>query len=143
MCFFSSRSAVWPHWKRQFKEIDRYMGWQSSGDVTWEDNWTMWGLFDESGILPPFVPRGNGGSTTGALMFWLDWSVLPFLYCCYYACMIILSQKTPSCFSRWFQRFACTFGILHFLFGTDVVHYRYGRGYRNPHSELFHWTEKW
>jgi hypothetical protein len=140
---FAGHTYVWPHWKQQFHKIDQYMGWPSSGDVTWEENWTVWGLFAERSVLPPFVPRGNGGSTAGAQQFWLVWSVLPFLYCCYFGCMIILSQKTPNVFSRWFQRLACMFGILHFLFGTDVVHYRYGRGYRNPYSELFHWTEKW
>lgn len=140
---FAGHTYVWPHWKEQFHKIDSYMGWPKSGDLTWEENWTIWGIFAERSVLPPFVPRGNGGSTMGAQQFWIVWSVLPFLYCCYYGCMIILSQKTPSIISRWFQRLACVFGILHFLFGTDVVHYRYGRGYRNPHSELFHWTEKW
>jgi hypothetical protein len=140
---FAGHTYVWPHWKRQFSSIDRYMGWPSSGDLTWEENWKIWGTFAEQGVLPPFVPRGNGGSTTGAQLFWIVWSVLPFLYCCYFACMIILSLKIPSLLSRWVQQLACLFGIVHFLFGTDVVHYRYGRGHRNPHSELFHLTEKW
>jgi hypothetical protein len=140
---FAGHSYVWPHWKQQFNHIDKYMGWPRSGDLTWEENWTIWGIFAEQGVLPPFVPRGDGGSTTGAQLFWIVWSVLPFLYCFYFACMILLSQKTPNVLSRWVQRLACLFGIMHFIFGTDVVHYRYGRGYRNPHSEVFHWTEKW
>ncbi|KAG7355752.1 hypothetical protein IV203_000438 [Nitzschia inconspicua] len=140
---YAGHTYVWPHWKSQFNKIDDYMGWPRLGDVTWEENWTMWGIFAERSVLPPFVPRGGGGSTTGAQQFWIVWSILPFLYCWYYVCMIILSQRTPNIVSRWVQRLACLFSILHFLFGTDVVHYRYGRGYRNPHSELFHWTEKW
>jgi hypothetical protein len=140
---FAGHTYVWPHWRTQFRKVDRYMGWRREGDVTCEENWTVLGLFQERGVMPPFVPRANIGTTTGAQVFWIVWSVLPFLYCCYFICMILLSQRTPTLFSRWIQRFASAFGILHFMFGTDVVHYRYGRGYRNPHSELFHWTEKW
>lgn len=51
-----------------------------------------------------------------------------------------MSSKSPGV---WIQRGLALFGILHFLFGTDVVAYRYGRGYRNCHETLFHWTEKW
>jgi hypothetical protein len=135
-------SKAWPYWMYQFRKIDDYMDWPPKQEVI-EDNWTMMGVFQERAILPPFVPRAGSSSTIGSQMFWIIWSVLPFLYCCYFSCMLILSQKSKTKFAKWFQRAACIFGICHFLFGTDGVHYAYGRGYRNPHSEFFHWTEKW
>lgn len=51
-----------------------------------------------------------------------------------------MSRKSPV---TWIQRCLALFGIMHFLFGTDVVAYRYGRGYHNRHETFFHWTEKW
>ena len=120
------------------------MDWPTSGDLTWEENWTLWGFFDgDRAVMPPFVPRANGGSTIGAQKFWIIWTILPYLYCSYFGCMMILSQKTPTSCSKWIQQLAILFGMCHFLFWTDCVHHKFGRGYRNPHSELFHWTEKW
>merc|ERR1719362_471327 len=41
------------------------------------------------------------------------------------------------------QRVLCLWGMVHFLFLTDGVDYRYGRGMRNPRSEAYHWSERW
>lgn len=123
------------------------MDWDRSGDLTPEELWNIFGLVDDSRpatIMPEFVPRGGYGTTTGQHIFTIVWSVLPFLYISYF-CLALLNTRTDvhSTPVKWIQRFMCIFGICHFLFGTDVVCYKYGRGFRNPHEEFFHWIEKW
>ena len=88
--------------------------------------------------VPLFIPRAIG-STTGAQIFLVVWSVLPFLYVCYFLCMFTLAPRSPG---TNIQRGLCLFGICHFLFFTDVVAYRYGRGMYSPRAEFFHWLEK-
>jgi hypothetical protein len=134
---YAGSNRTWPHWKSHFYKIDDFFGWQRAGDITVEQDFTF---LSSTARLPLFVARAEGGTTFGAQQFWVVWSILPFLYISYFICMYVLSCKSPGV---WIQRALCLFGICHFLFGTDVVAYRYGRGYHNRHEVLFHWTEKW
>jgi len=134
---YAGSIRTWPHWKRYFYQLDAYMEWPDEGDCTVNKDFTM-GL---DGVhMPLFVSRASG-SMTGAQVFWLVWSVLPFLYVSYFFVMFLLAKKSPGTIV---QRILCTYGMLHFLFGTDVVAYRYGRGYHSYRgaSEFFHWVEK-
>lgn len=134
---YAGSNGTWPHWKTHMKTLDNYMGWATHGDVTVERNFTL-GL---SWIrIPLFVARSTGGSTSGAQIFSIVWSVLPFLYVTYFGCMFVLAPKSPG---KHIQRAFCAFGMFHFLFLTDMVSYRYGRGYHTPHGEFCHWSEKW
>lgn len=133
---YAGSIKTWPHWKQHFQNFDRYMGWPRRGDVTIDENFTL-GLSNIR--LPLFVARATGGSTTGAEQFAIVWSILPFLYVTYFLCMYVLAPKSPG---KNIQRAFCLFGMCHFLFGTDMVAYRYGRGFHTPNGELFHWFEK-
>lgn len=88
--------------------------------------------------IPLFIPRSTG-STMGSFVFVLLWSIIPFFYVSYFACMYALSSRSPA---PKVQRALALFGMIHFLFMTDVVTYKYGRGMWCPHSELFHWFER-
>jgi len=135
---YAGSTAHWPHWKVHFRKIDDYFGWPTSGNVFWDEAFTL-GLQRYYKYVPLFVPRATGGSTVGATQFFMVWSILPTCYILYFTCMFLLSHRSPG---KWIQRCLCIFGICHFLFGTDVIAYRYGRGYYAPHGELFHWFEK-
>ena len=133
---YAGSIKTWPHWKRHFYKIDAYFGWAASGDCSVDENFTM-GLANVR--VPLFVARSTG-TTTGAQIFLLVWSVLPFLYVSYFLCMFVLAPRSPG---KNVQRALCLYGMCHFLFFTDVVAYRYGRGMHSPHDALFHWFEKW
>ena len=90
-------------------------------------------------IIPPFVPRTKSGVARN-VAFSGAWTVLPFLYVLEFLIAMVLSRRSPG---RRLQICLAAFGVLHFLFGTDMVSYQYGRGYKNDHEDFFHWTEKW
>ena len=52
-----------------------------------------------------------------------------------------MSHRTPG---SKVQKGFCAWGILHFLLLTDLVGYRYGRGYKSVPflEELCHWSER-
>lgn len=93
----------------------------------------------ESVDIPPFVSRSHG-SVTASYVFAFTWAVLPTIYVANFIIMITMSNRSPG---KWVQRVFAIFGMIHFLFWTDIVSYKYGRGYRNDHKDAFHWTEKW
>lgn len=127
---------TWPHWNKHFFDIDKYFGLVGDGPPGTMLFYTM-GMSDVR--IPMFV-ASNGATTSGSTVFTLIWSVLPFLYVCYFGCLILLSSRSPY---KNIQRGLCLFGIFHFLFFTDVVSYLYGRGFWTPKSEYFHWSERW
>merc|ERR1740117_1259432 len=89
---------------------------------------------------PGFVPGSYAGAT-GTILFVLSWSVLPFLYTVYFSLMWAASWKM----SRWsgaVQRVLCGWCIIHFLFLTDMVDYKFGRGITNSNAEWYHWNER-
>lgn len=89
--------------------------------------------------LPPFVPIGAGSNPLGALVFLTVWSILPTLYVLYFVILALGSRAAP--YPR-IQQALCLFAIAHFLFFTDLVDYRFGRGLTNPLAEWLHWTER-
>jgi hypothetical protein len=138
---YNASGNTWPYWGKGFRAIDQHFSWvggapKSKLDCSVEENFTM-GLSDY--MAPLFVARSTG-STAGSQTFLFLWSILPFLYVCYFGCMFVLSVRSPGV---KVQRALCLFGIFHFLFMTDVVAYKFGRGLWNPHSEIFHWFERW
>lgn len=146
LCYLGSTSYnaaagvnVWPHPKTMMDHFGDFIGFPNETDeATPTELFDFFGLFSTA-RLPTFVPRAQG-SHIRAHIFLLVWAILPFLYVCNFLIMIAMSKKSPG---KWIQRFFCVFGILHFLFWTDIVAYKYGRGFKNWHEGLFHWTEKW
>lgn len=128
----------WPHFNRWWKHMDHFFALQNEGDVTPLHRFFKMGR--ESVLAPPYVSRAYT-STTAAHVFLFVWSILPTLYVFNFVIMIAMSRHSPT--GKWVQRVLATFGAIHFLFWTDVVSYKYGRGYRNEHEDFFHWTEKW
>lgn len=129
----------WPYPKTMMDHLGTFLGWPNDDDnATPSELFDMYGLFSDA-RLPTFVPRAQG-SHIRAHIFLLIWTVLPFLYVCNFLVMFAMSSQSPG---KWIQRLLCCFGIVHFLFWTDIVAYKYGRGFKNPHDDLFHWTEKW
>lgn len=133
---YNSSRRTWPYWNKHFFDIDKYFGLVGDAPPGTMSFYTM-GMSD---IRVPMYVAGNGPTASGSTVFTLIWSVLPFIYVCYFGCLIILSSRSPY---KNIQRGLCLFGIFHFLFFTDVVAYLYGRGFWTPTSELFHWSERW
>lgn len=133
---------TWPNWNRHFHKIDKLFGWVGGTPGTQSDCYN--GVFYTMGMssvrAPLYVARNNTGTTTGANVFVVIWSFLPFLYVCYFGCLYLLSSLSPY---KNVQRGLCLFGAFHFLFLTDAVAYAYGRGFYTPHAEFFHWSERW
>ena len=127
---------TWPHWNKHFFTLDRFFGWIDGTSPGTMNFYTM-GMTD---VRTPMFVAGNGATTSGSTVFTLIWSVLPFIYVCYFGCLILLSSRSPY---KNIQRGMCIFGIFHFLFFTDAVSYLYGRGFWTPTSEYFHWSERW
>lgn len=146
LCYLGSTSYnaaagvnPWPHPRTMMDKLGKFLGWPNDDDnATPSELFDMYGLFSTA-RLPTFVPRAQG-SHIRAHIFLLVWTILPFLYVCNFLVMIAMSKKSPG---KWIQRFFCMFGIMHFLFWTDIVAYKYGRGFKNAHEDAFHWTEKW
>jgi len=114
--------------------VDNLFGFQNGGDGTPKAAFTMG---QPNVRIPLFVSQSNY-STTYQCVFLLLWSILPFLYVSYFGIMYLVAPQSPG---LTVQRALCVFGILNFLFVTDVVAYYYGRGYRNPYEDVFHWWE--
>jgi hypothetical protein len=121
-------------WWSTFDFVDRLFGFKNGGDVTPKIAFSM----GRSGTrIPLFVSQANH-SSTGARVFLVLWSILPFWYVSYFLIMYVTAVHSPGV---KVQRAVCLFGIVNFLFCTDVVAYRYGRGYRSPYEDIFHWWE--
>ncbi len=56
----------------------------------------------------------------------------------YFSAIWKLAAQSPG---RSIQRALCAFGIFHFLFLTDLVDYRFGRGITNSAERWCHWLE--
>lgn len=123
-------------WKSVYFYVDGLLGLKKVGDVTPADMYTL-GFSDTR--IPLFVSQASH-TTTGAHVFTAIWSVLPFIYVAYFSIMFLVAHKSHG---PVIQRIICLYSMFHFLFFTDVVAYRYGRGYRNTHESSFHWSEHW
>jgi hypothetical protein len=102
---YAGSIRTWPHWKRHFYYLDAFFGWPDSGDCTVKSNFNM-GIFSNL-KMPLYVARATG-STTGAQVFLVVWSILPFLYVLYFLCMFALAPLSPGV---KIQRALCIFGI--------------------------------
>ena len=121
-------------WWNVYAFVDRVFGLKNGGDVTPKEAFYMG---RSNARIPLFVSQANH-SSSHARVFLVLWSILPLLYTAYFGVMYLVAVRSPG---AKIQRLVCVFGILNFLFCTDVVAYKYGRGYRSPHEELFHWWE--
>jgi len=125
-------------WWDIYAWIDSTMGWKHGGDVTPKAAFAPFSFFFSSKArIPLFVSQANR-STAHARVFLVLWSVIPFLYVAYFGVMYLLAVRSPRV---GLQRALCIFGMINFLFLTDGVAYRYGRGYRSPYEDLLHWWE--
>ena len=116
---YQSSDASWPHWRRIFRRMDRYFGWpydKSFCDVFNDKLYTLG--FTEDINVPLYVP-GQQGSTVGVHLFWILWSILPFLYIAYYFCMFLLAPRSPGV---KLQRALILFAMFHFLFMTGKMY---------------------
>lgn len=88
--------------------------------------------------IPLSLPHAND-NVVGLLIFSLIWSILPFLYVVYFVALYIESKKSHY---EKVQKILCLFCIFHFLFITNLVGYRFSRGWDNSYAEWFHWSER-
>lgn len=132
---FNASRNLWPYWSDIFDAIAGYIGFTADIPAIARAFYTL----GVEGIdLPAYLNTGSPASNLGALLFTIIWSVLPALYILYFLAMMQLAKYSPG---RRIQQALCLFGIFHFLFLTDFVDYRFGRGFVNPLSYWCHTTE--
>jgi len=132
---FKANAGVWPHW------IDIYAAIADLIGFTHELAAVAQGMFSLGipGVsLPAYIEVGSPTQNVGAVMFAVIWAVLPFLYVLYFALLAKQAKHSPG---TRIQQALCAVAIIHFLFLTDLVDYRYGRGIVNPLTHHFHWLE--
>lgn len=91
--------------------------------------------------VPAYIPASlhKHGQGFGAVVFTVLWLVIPVCYVLYF---VVLSKTGKGSPCIWIQQCLCGVGVLHFLFLTDLVDYRYGRGLRTEYGEVGHYTER-
>lgn len=133
---FNLSAGYPPYWASGFRYISDALGLPADHTVTAEAMYTL-GL--SGATLPAFINIGSKVSSFGAAVFATIWAVLPFAYVVYFAILAKLARYSPG--TRVQQAF-CLVGIVHFLFLTDLVDYRFGCGIMNHSEELAHWVER-
>jgi len=101
-----------------------------------------WGL---DSALPTFIHVSASSSHIPLVhyfVFALIWGFLPFLYFSLFCLLMALSMNTMSGTSGKIAQCLSAFGIIHFLFVTDLVDYAFGRGISNPWADIAHMTER-
>jgi|GEM_PF-4594883 len=132
---FHQSWGLWPHWNSLFEGAARATGFTPDATAMAQ---AFYGLGLPDFDLPAYVPVGEPWNSLGVLAFTLIWTVLPFLYVLYFGLLALQAEHTPG---RRIQQALCGVAIFHFLFLTDVVDYRFGRGVVNPAAEWCHWLE--
>ena len=129
--------TLWPHWISIYDNIDAMLGLAPNVPEMVQYLYTL-GL---SGVtFPAYIEVGDvAKGNVGAVVFLLIWTVLPFLYVVYFLILAKLAKDAPG---TRVQQLLCLGCILHFLFLTDFVDYKFGRGLVNPLAEGFHWIER-
>lgn len=127
--------GFFPYWSTMYKKVGALIGFTPDPDVVSRAMFTL-GIASVS--LPPFILSAKENALA-SFVFLIIWSVLPTLYVLYFAACALLAKHTPG---TRIQQALCLFGIVHFLFLTDIVDYQYGRGILNPWAEWCHWTER-
>jgi len=134
---FQVNGSIWPHWGSIYASVASMIGFTPDVPTVARSMYTL-GL--EGVVMPPYVPIGNVTTgNLGAVVFLLIWTVLPFLYVLYFCVLAKLAKDSPG---TRLQQFLCACCIVHFLFLTDFVDYKFGRGFVNPLTQEFHWTER-
>jgi hypothetical protein len=134
---FQASKAFWPNWGGVFANVATAIGFRPDIPAVARGMYTL-GL--KGVTMPSYVPVGDVTTgNLGAVVFALIWTFLPFLYVLYFALLAKMAQDSPG---TRIQQFLCCCCVLHFLFLTDFVDYKYGRGVLNPFTEVFHWTER-
>lgn len=129
--------GFWPHWITIYENIDALLGSTPNVPAIAEGMYTL-GL--EGLTLPAYIEVGDTAKgNLGAVVFLLIWTVLPFLYVLYFSVLAKLAKDSPG---TRVQQLLCLGCIVHFLFLTDFVDYKFGRGLVNPLAEGFHWVER-
>jgi hypothetical protein len=127
---------IWPHWGSVFATLSNFFGFTVDLAAIKHGMYTL-GI--EGVTAPDYIKTGLDPNNLAALVFALIWTVLPFIYVLYFAVLAKLAKDSPG---TRIQQALCLFGIIHFLFLTDVVDYRFGRGLANPYEDLAHWIER-
>lgn len=132
---FMANDGVWPHWSSIYAAVAGLIGFTAEPAATAQ---AMFGLGIPGVGLPSYIKVGRPVQELGALVFIVVWAVLPFLYVLYFALLAKQARHTPG---TRIQQALCAVAIFHFLFLTDIVDYRYGRGIASPAAEWCHWLE--
>jgi hypothetical protein len=127
-------TTCFPYWGTWFTWLNDLLKWPQEASSFVSGLYTM-GL---NIPIPASLPHANYNGF-GLLSFSLIWSILPFLYVLYFSALYIESKNSPYANT---QKLLCAFCIFHFLFLTNLVGYRFSRGWDNAYADWFHWSEK-
>jgi hypothetical protein len=126
---------LWPYWNSIFAGVADLTGFTPDLTAIAQG---MYGLGLDGVSLPSYIKVGAPLNNLGSVVFAVIWTVLPFLYVLYFAGLAKEARYSPG---TRIQRVLCAVAIFHFLFLTDIVDYRFGRGIVNPAAEWCHWLE--
>jgi hypothetical protein len=132
---FMANDGVWPHWSSIYAAVSGLIGFTAEPAAIAQG---MFGLGIADVGLPAYIKVGRPVEGLGAVMFAVIWAVLPFLYVLYFALLAKQAKHSPG---TRIQQALCAVAIVHFLFLTDIVDYRFGRGIVSPAAEWCHWLE--
>lgn len=133
---FNANKAVFPYWSSIFERVAALAGFTTDQTTIAHGMYTL-GL--DGVTMPAFIKVGFVASNLGSVTFAIIWTVLPTLYVLYFAACARLAKYS---YGTRLQQALCLLCIFHFLFLTDLVDYRYGRGIANPAEEWAHWAER-
>lgn len=132
---YNASRRCWPHWDYLYYEIGALIDFSPDPADVAKFFYTF-GI--DSISIPEYLPLAVG-NPTGAVIFSHLWGLLPILYVLYFIVLYLNSSQTAG---TNIQRILCLFGIFHFLFLTDLVDYKFARGFKAHYGEWGHWTER-
>jgi len=135
-CVYNFQSALFPQWEVVWSSLEAWFGIPSDSRRLTTPLF-MLGLFDDA--TPPYVPNGDPSNGVATVIFVLVWSVAPSFYALYF---LVLSKAGGVSPGSRAQRALCGLCVVHFLFLTDLMDYRYGRGLTCSVSGVAHWVER-
>ncbi len=132
---YNASRLCWPHWDRLYYQLGAALGFTPDpADVAR----AFYALGAEGGAAPSYLPLAIG-NPVGAVVFNHLWGALPTLYILYFLVLYLNAHQTRG---ARLQRALCVFGVIHFLFLTDLVDYKFARGFKAHYGEWGHWTER-
>ena len=132
---YNASRRCWPHWNDLYFQLGELFEFSPDPADVARALYTF-GL--EGSLIPNYLPLAVG-NPTGAVVFSHLWGILPALYILYFIILYLNSSVAPG---GKIQRILCLFGIIHFLFLTDLVDYKFARGFKTHYGEWGHWTER-